>query len=318
MHFLKKENLISLKNGFHKMNKTKVWISSMRLRTLPLSVSGIILASFLAAHQGVFNWSICLLAILSTLSFQILSNLANDYGDGVKGTDNDDRIGPERAIQSGVISPKEMKGAIKLNVAISVVLALLTIYISFGSANFLLSVLFFVLGIGAIIAAIKYTVGGNAYGYNAMGDIFVFLFFGLVSVIGGYVLFAKTIDFIVILPAIVVGLLSTAVLNLNNMRDIESDTKSNKITLALKLGSQKAKNYHYILVISAIISAVLFGVIFYTSVLNFIFIIAFIPLFIHLKKVNDTKNPQNFDPELKKLALTTVLLAILIGLGQLL
>ncbi|MCL5130244.1 1,4-dihydroxy-2-naphthoate octaprenyltransferase [Algibacter sp. L4_22] len=300
------------------MNKTKIWISSMRLRTLPLSISGIILASFLAAYQDVFNWVICLLAILSTLSFQILSNLANDYGDGVKGTDNDDRIGPERAIQSGVISPKEMKRAITINVVISTILALLTIYFAFGSTHFLLSVVFFVLSVGAIIAAIKYTVGGNAYGYNAMGDIFVFLFFGFVSVIGGYVLFAKTIDFIVILPAVIIGLLSTAVLNLNNMRDIESDTKSNKITLALKLGSLKAKTYHSFLIILAILLSILFGVLFYKSAFNFIFLIAFIPLFLHLKKVNNTQNPQHFDPELKKLALTTVLLSILLGLGQLL
>ena len=300
------------------MNKTKVWISSMRLRTLPLSVSGIILASFLAAYQGVFNWAICVFAILSTLSFQILSNLANDYGDGVKGTDNDDRIGPERAIQSGVISPKEMKKAITINVVISLILAMLTIFYAFGSANFLLSLIFLALGVGAIVAAIKYTVGGNAYGYNAMGDIFVFLFFGLVSVIGGYVLFAKTIDFVVVLPAIIIGLLSTAVLNLNNMRDIESDTKSNKITLALKLGSQKAKTYHIILVVSAILLSIIFGVLFYSSPFNFIFIIAFIPLCLHIKKVNNTKIPQHFDPELKKLALTTVLLSILMGLGQLL
>ncbi|WP_159019962.1 1,4-dihydroxy-2-naphthoate octaprenyltransferase [Algibacter sp. L3A6] len=300
------------------MNKTKVWISSMRLRTLPLSVSGIILASFLAAYQGVFNSVICVLAILSTLSFQILSNLANDYGDGVKGTDNDDRIGPERAIQSGVITPKEMKRAITINVAISVILALLTVYFAFGKAHFFLAVLFFALGVAAIIAAIKYTVGGNAYGYNAMGDVFVFLFFGLVSVVGGYVLYAKTIDFVVILPAMVIGLLSAAVLNLNNMRDIESDTKSNKITLALKLGSQKAKTYHSALVVSAILLSVLFGIIFYSSPFNFIFIIAFIPLFLHLKKVNNTKNPKHFDPELKKLALTTVLLSILMGLGQVL
>ena len=290
----------------------------MRLRTLPLSVSGIILASFLAAYQGVFNWVICVLAISSTLSFQILSNLANDYGDGVKGTDNDDRIGPERAIQSGVITPKEMKRAITINVAISVILALLTVYFAFGKAHFFLAVLFFALGVAAIIAAIKYTVGGNAYGYNAMGDVFVFLFFGLVSVVGGYVLYAKTIDFVVVLPAMIIGLLSAAVLNLNNMRDIESDTKSNKITLALKLGSQKAKTYHIALVVSAILLSVLFGIIFYSSPFNFIFIIAFIPLFLHLKKVNNTKNPKHFDPELKKLALTTVLLSILMGLGQVL
>jgi len=300
------------------MNKTKVWIASMRLRTLPLSISGIILASFLAAYQDVFSWAICGLAILSTLSFQILSNLANDYGDGVKGTDNNDRIGPERAIQSGEISPKEMKKAITINVVISIVLALLTIYVAFGKEHFVLSALFLVFGIAAIVAAIKYTVGGNAYGYNAMGDIFVFLFFGLLSVIGGYVLFAKAIDFIVVLPAVAMGLLSTAVLNLNNMRDIESDTKSNKITLALKLGQEKAKTYHNILVSLAMVISIIFGLLFYKSAYNFIFTIAFIPLCFHLKKVNNTKNPQHFDPELKKLALTTVLLAILMGLGQLL
>ena len=197
----------------------------MRLRTLPLSVSGIILASCFAEYNGYFNWKICVLAIITTLSLQILSNLANDYGDGIKGTDNNQRIGPERAIQTGKISPDQMFNAIRINILISIVLAFVLIYTSFGVKHFLLTMIFFALGITSIIAAIRYTIGSNAYGYRGLGDIFVFIFFGLVSVIGSYVLFAKTIDHVVFLPACTIGLLSMGVLNLNNMRDLVSDKK---------------------------------------------------------------------------------------------
>ncbi len=299
------------------MGNFSTWISAMRLRTLPLSVSGIILASCLAQYKGVFNWSICILAILTTLSLQILSNLANDYGDGVKGTDNDDRIGPQRAIQSGKITPKQLYKAIVINVVIALVLAILLIYQSFGAEHFLLALLFFALGIASIVAAIRYTVGSNAFGYRGLGDVFVFIFFGLVSVIGCYVLYAKTIDFITVLPAITIGLLSTGVLNLNNMRDRISDEKSNKITLAVILGSKKVKTYHSILIITSIILSGLFGVLYYNSPFNLIFILAFIPLLIHLKTVNNNTDLKLLDPELKKLALSTVLLALLMGIGLL-
>ncbi|KJD32982.1 1,4-dihydroxy-2-naphthoate prenyltransferase [Tamlana nanhaiensis] len=300
------------------MSTFSVWISAMRLRTLPLSVSGIILASCLAHYKGVFSWSVCILAILTTLSFQILSNFANDYGDGVKGTDNAERIGPERAIQSGKITPKQLFKAIKLNIVIALLLAITLIYVAFGTNYLLLSSLFLVLGVASIIAAMKYTVGDNAYGYRAMGDIFVFIFFGLVSVLGCYTLFAKSLDFIPVLPACTVGLLSMGVLNLNNMRDRVSDEKVNKITLAVKLGAQKAKIYHFALIITALSLAIIFGVVFYKNALNLIFLIAFIPLLIHLKTVVKNKEPKLLDPELKKVALTTVLLAILMGVGQLL
>ncbi|GAA4970109.1 1,4-dihydroxy-2-naphthoate octaprenyltransferase [Algibacter aquimarinus] len=299
------------------MKKVSIWISSMRLRTLPLSLSGIILASSFAVYNGVFKWSICILAILTTLSFQILSNLANDYGDGLKGTDNKNRVGPERAIQSGKISPDEMLNAIKLNVLFAICLSTCLIYCAFGVTNFTLTATFFVLGTLSIIAAIRYTVGTNAYGYKALGDIFVFIFFGLVSVIGCYVLFAKRIDAVVYLPAITIGLLSTAVLNLNNMRDIKNDETSNKMTLAVKLGSKKVKIYHYILIISAIVLSLMFGLLFYTSSYNLIFTITYIPLIIHLNKVNKNSDPKDLDPELKKLALTTVLLSILMGIAYL-
>ncbi|MFD1161908.1 1,4-dihydroxy-2-naphthoate octaprenyltransferase [Hwangdonia seohaensis] len=300
------------------MKNISIWISTMRLRTLPLSVSGIILATCLAAYNGYFNWKICVLAILTTLSLQILSNLANDYGDGIKGTDNKDRIGPERAIQSGKISPDDMFHAIRINILISITLAFALVFTAFGVKHFLLTLLFFVLGIASVVAAMRYTIGKNAYGYRGLGDVFVFVFFGLVSVIGCYVLYAKTIDHVVFLPACTIGLLSMGVLNLNNMRDIISDEKSNKITLAVKLGQNKVKIYHTVLIVSAIILSGLFGILYYTSPLNLIFVVAYWPLIVHIKKINNIKEPKLLDPELKKLALTTVFLAILMGIGHLL
>lgn len=300
------------------MKSISVWITSMRLRTLPLSISGIILASCLAEYNGYFKWNIFILAILTTLSLQILSNLANDYGDGIKGTDNNDRIGPERAIQTGKISPEEMFNAIKINVLISIGLAFTLIFSAFGVHHFFLTLIFFLLGIASIVAAIRYTVGGNAYGYRGMGDVFVFIFFGLVSVCGCYVLYAKTIDHVTLLPACTIGLLSAAVLNLNNMRDIISDEKSEKVTLAVKLGGKAIKKYHYTIVVFAIILSTLFGILYYTSPFNLIFFVAYIPLIMHLRTVQKNTDPKLLDPELKKLALTTVLLAILMGIGHLL
>lgn len=290
----------------------------MRLRTLPLSVSGIIVGSCLAAYNGYFNGLIFTLAILTTLSLQILSNLANDYGDGVKGTDNDYRIGPMRALQSGAITAGQMLKGIKINVAITVVLALALIYVSFGAENFLLSLVFLVLGVGGVVAAIKYTVGSSAYGYRGLGDVFVFLFFGLVSVIGSYVLYVKQIHHLTILPACAIGMLSAGVLNLNNMRDIASDSKSNKNTLVVKLGSEKAKIYHYVLVGGSMLLILLFGILYYTSPFNLMFLVIFIPLTKHLITVYKNNNPKDLDPELKKLALSTFFLSILLGIGYIL
>ena len=300
------------------MKNISIWITTMRLRTLPLSISGIILASCFAAYNSLFDWKVCVLAILTTLSFQILSNLANDYGDGVKGTDNKDRIGPERAIQSGKISPDDMFSAIKINVLISIVLAFLLVFTAFGVKYFYLALIFFVLGLACVIAAIRYTVGKNAYGYNGLGDIFVFLFFGLLSVIGCYVLYAKTVDHVVFLPACTIGFLSAAVLNLNNMRDIISDKKSQKITLAVKLGIDNAKKYHVALVVLAIVLSTLFAILYYTSPFNLIFMVTYIPLIVHIRTVIKNTDSKLLDPELKKVAFTTVILAILMGVGHLL
>ncbi|HAB28340.1 MAG TPA: 1,4-dihydroxy-2-naphthoate octaprenyltransferase [Xanthomarina gelatinilytica] len=298
--------------------KYKIWLSAFRLRTLPLSLSGIIVAASLAAYNGVFDWLVFVLAILTTLSLQILSNLSNDYGDGVKGTDSDDRIGPQRAIQSGTITPDEMFEAIKINILIVIGLAFFLIMAAFGTKHFLLAMLFFGLSLFALYAAIKYTVGKNAYGYRGLGDVFVFVFFGLISVGGGYILFAQKLDHIIFLPACTIGLLSVAVLNLNNLRDIHSDRRANKNTLVVKMGFENGKTYHYVLIGGAMVLSILYGILYYSSPFNFIYFLAYIPLIKHLMTVRDNTDPKLLDPELKKLALSTFILSVLLAIGHLL
>ncbi len=296
----------------------KPYIQAARLRTLPLSVSGIIVGSFLAASENFFDWKIALLALLTTIAFQILSNYANDYGDGVKGTDNEYRVGPVRTLQSGAISQHHMLNAIKIMGTLSFLLALFLIYLAFGKEYITYSLLFMVLGVAAIGAALKYTMGKKAYGYSGFGDVFVFVFFGLVSVCGSYFLFTKTLNFTVLLPAFSVGLLSVGVLNINNMRDLESDKKSQKNTLVVKIGAEFAKYYHYYLLITAFILTLIYTSFTLSSAWQFLFIGAFIPIFKHLLTVYKTKDLKNLDPELKKLALSTFLFSILFGLGQIL
>ncbi|CAH0335704.1 1,4-dihydroxy-2-naphthoate octaprenyltransferase [Flavobacterium sp. CECT 9288] len=301
----------------------KHWIEAARLRTLPLSVSGIIVGSMYALANPteniltpteVFSWAIFGLALLTTLGLQVLSNFANDYGDGIKGTDNEDRIGPKRAIQSGVITPQAMKKAIIITSIATLIAAILLIYESFADTNILYSLFFLVLGVAAIISAIRYTVGKSAYGYHGFGDVFVFVFFGLVSTLGVHFLYTKQLDFNLFLPAIAIGLLSTGVLNLNNMRDEVSDRKSNKNTIVVKIGGENAKKYHYFLIITAMLLVVIFAVISQYRLDQYLFIIAFIPLLKHLKTVYNNKNQKDLDPELKKLALSTFALAILLSI----
>ncbi|MDA8893421.1 1,4-dihydroxy-2-naphthoate octaprenyltransferase [Flavobacteriaceae bacterium] len=293
----------------------KNFIKAARLRTLPLSISGIILGGFLAMSDGLFNGVIFSLAILTTIGFQVISNFANDYGDGVKGTDAI-RIGEERMVSSGKISPKQMKKAIMISVILTIIFALFLIYESFGLSNFGYSLLFFILGIVSVIAAIKYTVGNLAYGYSGFGDLFVFLFFGLLSVLGSYFLFTKEIYFLLTLPAISIGLLSTAVLNLNNMRDYQNDKKSKKNTIVVKIGLKAAKRYHYNLLLLSFISAVSYVVLTFTKTVQFIFLLAYIPLVIHALFVYNNKEELRLDAELKKVALSTFLFSVLLGLGQ--
>ena len=311
MHFLKSAPQILTKNGFPDMASLKVWISASRLRTLPLSISGVMMGSSYACYLGFFDTAIFTLILLTTLSFQILSNFSNDYGDGVKGTDNQSRIGPLRALQSGAVSPKQMRLAIIVNTIISAALSLLLIWIAFGVDQLLNSLIFIVLGGLSICAAISYTIGKSAYGYRAMGDLMVFLFFGILSVMGTFFLFAKQIDSRLLFPASAVGFLSAAVLNLNNMRDLDSDKKAQKKTLAVYMGRKKSKIYHFSLVLLAISMMVVFQCVMSFSKLMLFSWIAFAPLLFHLKVVYNIKNPKRFDPHLKLVALSTFAMSLL-------
>jgi 1,4-dihydroxy-2-naphthoate polyprenyltransferase len=305
----------------------KHWIQAARLRTLPLSVSGILVGSLYALANPtenvltptqVFSWTIFGFALLTTLGFQIISNFANDYGDGIKGTDNNNRVGPIRAIQSGQITPVAMKRAIIITSILTLISAILLIYFSFKQTNLGYSLFFLALGITAIASAVKYTVGNTAYGYKGFGDVFVFVFFGLVSTLGVNFLYSKQLDIQLILPASAIGLLSVGVLNLNNMRDEVSDRKSNKNTLVVQMGGANAKIYHYFLIITAMILVLLFAIIYNGTgfeLEQYAFLVAYFPLISHLITVYKCPEPRALDPQLKKLAISTFLLSLILAIG---
>ncbi|MDR9398727.1 MAG: 1,4-dihydroxy-2-naphthoate polyprenyltransferase [Salibacter sp.] len=295
------------------------WISTFRLRTLPLALSVIILGSLLAYANGFKNYVVTLLAVLTTLFLQILSNVANDYGDGVKGTDNDERIGPQRAIQSGAIGQSAMKMAVIILSLLAFISGISLILFAIPSSELLKAAVFLILGLVSIWAAIKYTVGKDAYGYRGMGDLFVFIFFGLVGVCGTFYLHANELPLDIFLPASAIGFLSTGVLNLNNMRDFNSDKNAGKNTLVVNIGLKTAKRYHTTLLIGALILSIVY--VFLNSGIewsSYLFLLVSPLVIFNLKKVFQIKDPKQLDPLLKQLAITTLLYSILLGIGQLL
>lgn len=293
------------------MHKVAAWINAARLRTLPLSVSGVLVGTALANIQGKSDIPIFILALLTAIGFQITSNFANDYGDGVKGTDNDERIGPKRALQSGLLSKKGLKQGIIVSIIINILLVISVIYLAFGLENIQYIILFFTLGVISIWAAVKYTVGESAYGYRGLGDVFVFIFFGLLAVLGTMFLYTENLNLISILPAISIGALSTGVLNLNNLRDHESDKNVGKNTLVVIMGYAKGRIYQTILIVIGILSLSAFIFLSFECYIQVIPMVVFIPFLFHLKRVYTVKNPSLLDPELKKLAISTFLLSLL-------
>lgn len=302
----------------------KKWLKAFRLRTLPLSLSTVLTGSALAyipcqndcLGTSHFNWLIFTLTITTTLFLQILSNLANDYGDAKKGADNEGRIGPERSIQSGEISASQMLSAIIVFAILSLLSGLLLLFIAFEDIFSIKFVLLFVVGLMSIAAAIKYTVGKGAYGYRALGDLFVFIFFGLVGVAGAYFLQVKNgIPLMIWSFAASIGFLCTAVLNLNNMRDRINDAKVGKRTLAVILGFRGAKIYHYLL-FAAFYCTFLLPLLLQNETVFIELLIIAAPMLllhgIHLLKVSRVKEPKAFDPELKKVAISSLLFSILL------
>ncbi|MCT4022293.1 1,4-dihydroxy-2-naphthoate octaprenyltransferase [Elizabethkingia anophelis] len=298
------------------------WIKAARLRTLPLSLSGIILGSFIAKwklNSVGESWDVWVfvLALVVTLLYQVLSNYANDYGDGVKGTDKK-RAGEAeaRAVASGKITAKQMRNAVILFSILSLAFTILLLYKAFFPGHIQAFYVFIGLGVACIFAAIGYTVGKRPYGYMGLGDVFVFVFFGLVSVMGSYYLFTKTFDWQMILPATAVGLFSVAVLNLNNMRDIESDAESGKHTLALKMGFKKAMIYEIILLQLPLILILTYMMVYeIRSYYAYIFIILFLPLMALRRRIMETKEPKNLDPYLKQVAIMCFAMSLLTGIG---
>ena len=284
------------------------WIRAARLRTIPLSISGILVGSAAALLKNEFNISLFTLAILTTVCYQLLSNFANDYGDGIKGIDNDERLGPKRILQSELISIDELRQGIFIISCVAIILTILLVYSAFGLSKTALT--FLGLGLFAILAAIRYTVGSNAYGYMGFGDLFVFLFFGCVSVLGSHYLYTFEFDFSLIFPAISIGLLSVGVLNINNMRDRVNDKNCGKITIAVRLGAEKAAVYQLGLVGFPVILTVIYGLIYHAIAFVVMSLIMLIPISLHISVVFQKQNEKNLDPELKKIALLTFLYAI--------
>jgi 1,4-dihydroxy-2-naphthoate octaprenyltransferase len=298
--------------------KIKSWIEAFRLRTLPLALSNTIIGSCLAATDNKFRWVIFGFAALTTVLLQIMSNMANDYGDFVNGKDTVERIGPKRMVQSGEITPKIMlRGIITIGI-ICVLSGLSLIIIGTEGIPFTNMLLFGVLGLAAIAAAIKYTVGKNPYGYRGLGDIFVFIFFGLVGVIGTYFLHTQTFRWDILLPASAIGLLSTGVLNMNNMRDYEADKNAGKTTIVVTMGVKKAAYYQLFLVAGAGLLAVIYTLLNYHSVWQWLFVLSFPILFLNLKKVFTYKDALQLYPELPRLSMASLVFALTFGIGLLL
>jgi 1,4-dihydroxy-2-naphthoate polyprenyltransferase len=314
---------MSLSNKAHLFFKNHIlfmkiqhWIQAFRLRTLPLALASVGMGSFLANYYGLLNYDVLIFSLVTTLFLQILSNLANDYGDSVHGADHHGRKGPNRMVQSGFISQKSMKSAIIVFSILSFISGVLLIRASTIDSLYLI-IFFILLGMGAITAAIKYTMGQKPYGYAGFGDIFVLIFFGFTGVMGTFFLHTGFLKPIIILPAISVGLLSTAVLNVNNIRDIESDTMAGKKSIPVRIGHTKAVAYHIVLLTLALLSVLVFTFIEFNGIIQFLFLLSLPLLIINGKAIATHKEAVKLDPYLKQLALSALIFMLLFGMGLL-
>ncbi len=297
------------------MATPKSWIKAARLRTLPLALSGILMGSALAAFFHAFNFVVFVLAVVTATLIQVFSNFANDYGDFQKGTDNHQRLGPTRTMQGGEITVGEMKTGMIAVGGLSFVLGILLVFLGTWQHSPLAFFVFIGLGILSLLAAYFYTAGKRSYGYVGLGDLSVFLFFGLLPVIGVFYLLANKIESAIVLPAISIGTFSTGVLNLNNMRDVENDKQSGKITLAVKLGHKASRIYHTLLIITGALGTIIFTFQYQKSPWQWLFLLVIPAFFIDLIRIFRIKNNRLLDPFLKRLALQTLAFTLLFSIG---
>lgn len=296
----------------------KPWIIAARLRTLPLAVSNILLGSFLAYNKGKFSVIILLLGLATAVLLQVLSNFANDYGDYVNGADEKRISKYERVLQSGKISPKQMRWMLIILTLLTFVTGISLIVLAAKALGTIALVVFFGIGILCIIAAITYTIGKKPYGYIGMGDIAVFIFFGIVGVCGIYVLQTRQWDWHVLFPAASFGLLSMGVLNINNIRDLESDRISGKKTLVVRIGLEKAKIYHTWLILIAVILGIVSTLLDFHSAFQLLYLLT-IPFFImNVYRVRSSEYSGMLDDELRNLSLTAFFFSVTYGLGLIL
>ncbi|MCP9268162.1 1,4-dihydroxy-2-naphthoate polyprenyltransferase [Xenorhabdus sp. XENO-1] len=300
-------------NSTTSISQMQAWLESLRPKTLPLAVAAVVSGSALASWTGHFKWPVALLALLTAALLQILSNLANDYGDVAKGSDTEKRIGPMRGMQKGIITAKQMKTALKITVLLSCLSGIALITVACNSPSDIIG--FLALGVLAIVAAITYTVGTKPYGYIGLGDLSVLIFFGWLSVIGTYYLQASTFDLSTVLPATACGLLSVAVLNINNLRDIESDRQNGKNTLAVRLGAKKARYYHAALLISAILCLAAFTLLLLKGWSGWLFLLAVPLLLKHMWKVLHDQTPEGMRPMLVQMVKAALLTNALFSIG---
>ncbi len=294
----------------------RAWLSAFRLRTLPLALASILMGSFLAAYYYGFRDSVFLYAALTTVFLQILSNLANDYGDAIHGADSLYREGPARAVQSGQISSRAMLIAMVLFSFLAFVSGLSLLYVAIDSWQ----TFWFFLGLGilSIIAAITYTAGKKPYGYAGLGDISVYLFFGLVGVLGTFFLHTHLFYWDMMLPASSCGLFATAVLNINNIRDIESDRDAGKKSVPVRIGREKAVLYHWFLLGGGLLSAVIYVLMHFAHPFQWLFLMTIPLLLINARAVATKKKAADLDPYLKQMALSTLFFVLTFGIGHVL
>lgn len=293
----------------------KHWISAIRLRTLPLAIASIGMGSFLAAKDGVFDTYVFGLAALTAICLQILSNLANDYGDSIHGADSAERAGPTRAVQTGAITKTAMKNAMILLSILSFISGIILLTYAINSRQDFF--IFLGIGIAAIIAAITYTSGAFPYGYRGLGDLFVLIFFGWVATLATYYLHGHIFQPSYVLPATALGLLTVGVINVNNVRDIESDKLAGKYSIPVRLGREKAVIYHWALLIGAIVLTTIYVLLNYKGFAQFSYLLSLPFLYINGKAVQTKKEAMELDPYLKQMAISTVIFVLTFGIGQL-
>ena len=294
------------------------WIKAARPRTLLLAIANICMGIFLAASAGSVNTLVATLCIITAAALQILSNFANDYGDAKHGLDNDERVGPKRAVQSGTISSKAMLRAMVITALIAILTGLALVISAFGLGSLIYVLLFVLLGGAGIWAAIAYTATDNPYGYVGLGDLMVFLFFGLLAVLGSYFLQAKSLNWTLLLPATASGLLSVAVLNVNNVRDLEADKKAGKNSIPVRIGERNARIYHAFLLGGAMLSAIIYVLIQVSGPWQWLFLLVAPLLIANTRALFIRQNAAEIDPLLRQMSIATLIFTFLFGIGQVL